>query len=58
MKLLGLGVVLGLLIAVGAAFTQRGAPPALAASPAPPSGEKSPLTAAEFIRYAGRTRGA
>ena len=38
MKLLALGVVLGLLIAIGGAFAQRGAAPAQAAKVAQPAG--------------------
>jgi carboxyl-terminal processing protease len=47
MKLLGLGVLLGLLIAIGGAFTQRGGAPAQAAKAAPPAGQKLALTPAE-----------
>ncbi len=47
MKLLALGVLLGLLIAIGGAFTQRGGAPAQAAKVAQPAGQKPALTAAE-----------
>jgi carboxyl-terminal processing protease len=47
MKLFGLGVLLGLLIAIGGAFTQRAGAPAQAAKAVQPAGQKTPLTPAE-----------
>jgi len=47
MKLFGLGVALGLLIAIGGAFTQRGAAPAQAAKASQPASHKTLLTPAE-----------
>ncbi|HEV7607664.1 MAG TPA: S41 family peptidase [Steroidobacteraceae bacterium] len=47
MKLLALGIVLGLLIALGGGFAHRDAEPAQAAKAAVAASEKTPLTAAE-----------
>jgi carboxyl-terminal processing protease len=47
MKLLGAGVVLGLLIAFGGAFARRDVPPAEVLKTPPPAGVKTPLSAAE-----------